>query len=469
VEQKIIYRLETVLYWLLPQLRIKGRNAFRLWKEEENKLFETSAVSYLILCACLYISAYYLIDIPSNKQPLQLYTKYRFGIFFSSLIGATLIFALNKTKPFLSRIAFFIFSGNIVFWQSQSMIWKSDVPYFYVFIFATLGVNFSRSSPLISGLTYVFFLALCLPAFDTRPNEQRFIISLAIVGFVFVISLRSRMVAEISAFMNHQESLESQRGKIEAQIELSDSIKSFLPREVYSRFTHLIDRGQSTRTALNTILKPRRAIVACLYSDIRGFTKRIRENLDLAESAIFPSQEMAMQNVENCRGIPRPVGDLVFGYFDHSNARSNVIMAVHAAFNIIEGQKTLNSSQEKANIITRYALVSYGLAVVGNGGGKYSSRDIYPVGSPSNILSRIDELSKELKHKELIDDDHLILSHEAGAALVELLPELDVIELHLKNFSLVIRDFPEEHSVFLSKPTSKNKNLVSALLRTYED
>ena len=335
--QNLLGKFEDVIFWLLPQMRIKSREDFRLWKEEENKLFPTSAIIYLFLCSALYLLAYYTIDLPSNKEPIDLYLRYRYGVALASLSGAFIVFFLSKNKPFLAKVIFYICCGNIVFWQSRSMIWRADVPHFYVFIFAVLGANFSRSSPLLSGLIYLSYLVLCLPAFATRPNEYRFIISLTIVGYVLLVSLRSKMITEIKAFISHLEVLKSQKEKIVAQVELYDSLKSFLPREIFQRFTKSVEGGKSTSAALRILLEPKRTIVACLYSDIRGFTKKVRDNLEYAKTSVFPSQEMAMENVEKSRGIPRPVGDLVFAYFDHPIPEANILLAVKAAFNIIEG------------------------------------------------------------------------------------------------------------------------------------
>ncbi len=469
MEKQQLSLVNRIVYFALPQMRIPKGELYDLWiSGEEAPSFIISAISYLLLCAGLYLFAHYAIDIPAHKEPIDLYFRYRYGVAITSALGAGFIYHLAKSKLWLAKLIYLICAGNIVFWQSQSMIWRADVPHFYVFIFSVLGVTCARLSPLVSGLVYALFLSISMPALLTRPQEFRFMISLGIVGFVLMETLRSRMITEVNAHLSHNEAIKSQREKIEAQIALYESINSFLPKVISTRFSNLVRQGHRTDEALEIILKPKPVQVACLYSDIRGFTQKVRHHLNIANEAIFPSQEMAMECVEEHQGVPRPVGDLVFAYFDHADPDLNLKLAIQTGLRIISGQKKLNSKAPPERQIVRYALVSFGDAIVGNGGGKYSSRDIYPIGNPANILSRLDALTKTPELQALITDEDLILTRAAGERIRELHPSFDLSEINLFNLGLSLRDFADETVIYIASRCDHNLELLETKIQSFK-
>ena len=58
--------------------------------------------------------------------------------------------------------------------------------------------------------------------------------------------------------------------------------------------------------------------------------------------------------------------------------------------------------------VNRHILISFGEALVGNIGGHNSSTNITALGTPVNILSRIDEITKNDNIRSLLDTNSLI-------------------------------------------------------------
>jgi hypothetical protein len=86
--------------------------------------------------------------------------------------------------------------------------------------------------------------------------------------FVFIMFARSGYATELNFFRANHENLESQRQIIELNIEFSDRIRAFLPREISSRLFRYVEerthdhsaggrRSSSTETPPNLVLVQR--------------------------------------------------------------------------------------------------------------------------------------------------------------------------------------------------------------------
>jgi class 3 adenylate cyclase len=204
--------------------------------------------------------------------------------------------------------------------------------------------------------------------------------------------------------------------------------------------------------AMDEGLRPRIKTVACLFSDIRGFTERSR-NLDgfLAHGAL-PNIRECTEIVEQHRGIPRLIGDLVFAYFDDPFIERNLANAINAGFLMLQATAEWNLRQLDPNRVTRHVLISVGECLVGNIGGFDSSREITALGSPVNVLSRIDALTKDPLLKTRLHSDTIILTAAAAAQVRQHQSTIILKEIDLKELGLTIRDFPEEKSIWLAEP-----------------
>jgi class 3 adenylate cyclase len=263
------------------------------------------------------------------------------------------------------------------------------------------------------GISHIYLIVsylTCLPAWLGRPSEFPYILSAAIVGAVVVAVLRSRLTAEVEAFINEQEKLETQLELIETQQELTDQVRSFLPREIYRRIIDLVQRERKTvLQAMDEVLHARMAYVTCLYSDIRGFTGKSRDIYGFVSHAALPSNRVAIDIVEDHRGIPRLIGDLVFAYFDGPDPAQSFRNAILAAFEILDKNAALNSTLPESGKVSRYVILSFGEALVGNSGGSDGSREITVLGTPANIVNRIDSLTKDDRLHSLLNAHTVVL------------------------------------------------------------
>src|SRR5690606_33678348 len=78
-----------------------------------------------------------------------------------------------------------------------------------------------------------------------------------------IIALRGGYLAEVKYFLLNQQNVAAQRRNIELNIEFTDRIKSFIPRQIASRLErYLQDRDTSVLNAIYEVLKPRKREIA---------------------------------------------------------------------------------------------------------------------------------------------------------------------------------------------------------------
>jgi len=162
--------------------------------------------------------------------------------------------------------------------------------------------------------------------------------------------------------------------------------------------------------------------------------------------------------MEDHNGIPRMIGDLVFGYFDDDAVKNNIMNTLRACVTIYL------DDQEIETISNRYFIVTYGDCIVGNIGGIDSSREITAIGNAVNLASRIDTLTKEKALAQAIGHNHIVMSEkffmEMENAFNHQIPfQTQKIDIHSLN--LKIRDFPEEQYVYLFLVIENNFKLLN--------
>lgn len=439
------YRLLT---FFVPTIKLqRGPQWIPHWEQKQRRSILITSRVIFVFAALAYPAHYIWID-RVLKKPLELWFQYRFGMAAFCLV----ILGLSFTRLFSHRprALFMLFGYVMCYLQVRSMLWFDGVPYAYAFVMAAL-VTVAQQATLGSSLLYLSSIYLLQKNSLAQTSVQpAYLISAAIMGVIFVTTFRTRMSAEIDSFIEEQTHLETQKKLIQSQMELNTQIRAFLPSEIYKRVISLINTGDvSVHEAVEQVLHLRTRYVACLFTDIRGFTKKTKSIDGFIYESAGPSLRASTAIVERHQGIPRLIGDLIFTYFDDEDPRANLYRALSCAIALFDQSRQMNLALSQDLRIQRYLLISFGSGVVGNVGGSDGSREITVLGTPANILSRIDELTKKPEIASLLVDDHLILSAEAANQLQLYFPALELTWIDVHGLNLTIRDFPEERHIVL--------------------
>jgi class 3 adenylate cyclase len=257
---------------------------------------------------------------------------------------------------------------------------------------------------------------------------------------------------------------------IEMNIEFSDRIRSFLPKEISTRLTsQLAEADLSVPDAVKRVLTPATRTIACLFTDIRGFTNGTKGGDSFIYDGVIPNTSLCSALIEKYRGIPRKIGDLIFAYFDDPSIDVNLVRCLLAAFDIVEANSRFNRTNPQQISIRRYVLVATGNAEVGNLGGTDSSIEITAVGEPVDLLSRMDGLTKNPRFRERVRETDLILCPSTAARLRRMAVDWHIQRVPLAELDVGIRDFEEIDSVWVLATDDHNRRALSATERVMEE
>ena len=431
--------LERIIVFCKPDLKIPP--AWRSsWIQNDNLAFINTAIIGLWSISLGHILHHFLVDEPLKLSPERLWTSYRVGMSVYS-VGTALVLSHIKFKfgPLLVRLPFLIWGAVQSYLQAETMQWSDKVPYGFSVLVPCVISIVARLSPLASGFYLIALFAVGMQ-FWNPAKDNNMIYSAAVVGLVIVSVFRSRMVNEVDLFITTQKERDAQSKLIASQIELNDQIKAFLPKIIYQRFQALVqNNGLTSLQAMDEVMRVRVAPVACLYSDIRGYTQMSKQSTEFLVDSVIPNMKVCTDIVESNNGVPRVIADLIFAYFDEQPEVS-ILRSVKSAISIY-----------LANVqypdIKRFIIISFGEARVGNVGGSGNSREITAMGSVANIVNRIDLLTKEATFKSKISTDLLLLTERATEKLLQQFPLIKFEYIYLNSIGLKIKDFPEETRV----------------------
>jgi class 3 adenylate cyclase len=438
-----------------PEARLKGTPWAPLWQERQYRSIALAIRVALAVGALTYLLHYVLVDRPLGLEPRSLWLAYRVGVAALCGLGLALTFTRGGEGNGPRFVAFGV-GAALCFLQARSMVWYPGVPYLYAVLVAVIVTLLLQLSSLDSSLVLAALLYVQLPSYDVEAIGAPQLLSAFLIAFASVILFRARMAADVAAFVAEQEKLDTEKRLIETEISLSQEIRAFLPREIYHRILRTLQYEHATVVeAVERALEPRRKTVGCLFSDIRGFTLRSKDLAGYLTESALPNIRSCTELVESHQGIPRLVGDLIFAYFDSGSADENIANSLRCGMALVQKNAELNA-KGRSEPVRRFVLLSYGEAVVGNIGGQDSSREITALGPPVNILSRMDLLTKDEHASSHLRTDSVILSSSAATALGRLLPQLSMQKLDLRALNTELRDFPEEHAIWLLPVTSEN-------------
>ena len=156
-------------------------------------------------------------------------------------------------------------------------------------------------------------LASQWPSFLQSGISRPTVVSGAVATLMFISITRSKYLSDIRFFLASQQNIDSQRRMIEMNVDFTDRIRAFLPREISTRLTErLSDNRHTVLQAVDEILTPSQRPVACLFSDIRGFTQATKSSNAFLGEGVIPNIRRCNAVIERYHGIPRKIGDLDF-------------------------------------------------------------------------------------------------------------------------------------------------------------
>jgi class 3 adenylate cyclase len=345
--------------------------------------------------------------------------------------------------------------------QARTIVWYEQSQYLYAFVFVVASAMLLRTSMLKSLLFGGLALASQWSSFVQSGISKPTVVSGVVATLMFILITRSKYLSDVRFFLASQQNLDAQRRMIEMNVDFTDRIRAFLPREISTRLTErLADNRHTVLQAVDEILRPSQRTVACLFSDIRGFTQATKSSQSFLGEGVIPNIRRCNAVIEKYHGIPRKIGDLIFAYYDDTNPYVNLIHCISSGLEIAEANRAFNDHQRAETRIRRHVLIANGDAIVGNLGGYDSSIEITALGSPVNLLSRIDEITKAPKFRELVRESDLVLCPMTAGLLSHLALGCTMVELELSKIGSRIRDFEEMTTLWLLPATTENQTKI---------
>jgi class 3 adenylate cyclase len=458
-------RTDRVLTSLFPSLILAGTPWSAIWADKERRDFVFLARLVYPLVAVAYVLHYFMFDRAVGLEPIDLWFRFR----MSMATFAGLIFAFYLCHRCCSiryyKLPAMIAGAVICYFQGKVLLWYEGSVYFYAFAFVILNTIILKSS-IPKSLAYALFLiAIQWNLFIEAGLETPLLYSATAITLMFVTFARSGYLSEIRYFAANQQNIETQTRIIEMNVEFTDRLRAFLPKEIAGRlFRYVEEQKMSILQAIEEVLRPKARTVSCLFSDIRGFTKSTRNVDDFLNDAVIPNVKECTDAVEANGGIPRKIGDLIFAYFDHPDPVNNLAKCLNAGFDLIEANKHFNESRDEFHQIRRHVLISTGDAIVGNLGGFDSSIEITALGNPVNFLSRVDEITKHQRVRPLLIGNELVLDDESASCISSVVQEIQIQCLDLHAIDVSIRDFEETAMLWILRNNQVNRDAVQSIL-----
>lgn len=455
---------ESAISYLLPTILIDNTRWGNLWEEQQREQFLRIARFFFPAVAVGYAVHFYVFDVPMGLEPIEFWFQFRMSIAAVCLATfAIYLSPLSKSKYY--KLPALITCFILCYSQANVTVWYGKEAWFFFFLFILATTMSLRMSSLKSA---VYGLSIIMISYGTLTEggvALENILSGSLVTLGVAIVVRTATLSDVRNFLLNQENIANQRKMIEMNIEFADRIKSFIPRVIASRLTHLMDDERLTIVEASIeALKARRKDIACLFTDIRGFTQGSKDMDRFITESVLPEVKECSQKIEDMEGIPRKIGDLLFAYFDSKSIHLNILRAMISGIEIARVNESMNATSAAVQI-RRYILISSGDAMVGNFGGLDSSIEITALGTPVNFLSRVDELTKAPQLSSRIRHGDLILCERTVNLVSELGVELPFEELNLSCLDLEIRDFPETKLLFKLTPTDDTYELLLQLHR----
>ena len=449
-----------VIEYLWPEVLLAGTQWYNDWRTDHLRHFANRCKIFFSLTAAAYVLHYYLVDVPNNKEPIEAWFLFRMAM--ATICALCVIFysVPRWSDSRWAKLPAIVAMIAGCYTQAHVAVYFPEAPWIYPYIFVFSSVLVLATTPLKS-------LAFATPLMISfvNPLEQAGVpfyqlASATAVCAIVIFVVRTSSISDIRNFVLTQERDESRREIIKLGKEYEGRLRSFIPRVIYERLEYLVDeKKMSILEATVEVLRPRKQTVACLWSDIRGFTQDSENIDDFLSESVVPEVKACSDAVETHRGIPRKIGDLIFAYFDEANEHLNLARAVQAGIRISELNADLNATFSTIQV-KRYILISTGEALIGNVGGLNSGVEITALGPPVNFLARLDEATKDPALSKHLSAGDIIMCPNSASALVPLGFCSEIKRIDIRAEGIEIRDFPDVKDVFVLHPTQRLNDII---------
>ena len=454
--------LERFFYLLYPSLLLHTSPWRDLWENETRNRFVRFIRIYFLLMIFIYSGYYFFLDLPSDKNNLDDWFTFRFSIAGICALAAIFYFNTAWHHPIFYKVPAAVVMWIAIYYQTVVTTWEGQAEYFfYPFGFIVFSVLVLRPCMLYSILFSTSLLVAQYPLFQQIELSNTTLWSAYFLTVAFVVIPRISDVDDVRYFVAQQDMLARQKMLVELKVDFNNKIRSFFPKVIFERIDHYIgERRMTAFHAIDQVLRPKNQEVVCIFSDIRGFTQSSKNLSSFVRQGVIPNVRLCTDAIEEYKGIPRKVGDLIFAYFDDPNMSMNVFRALAAGIKTVDVNCEHNKATGDQIVIQRYVLISAGKAIVGNLGGSDSSIEVTALGSPVNFLSRVDEITKHPSFLEVAVESDLVLCGRTVELLNNLKIDLQIKRLDLKEMGIVIRDFEETRYLWLLPSSEHNRNAI---------
>lgn len=443
---------ESIVSYLFPTILIESDEWRSEWEQNQRDIFTVVARIFFPFVSAGYVLHYFFFDKPMGLQPINHWFAFRM-----TTAGLLMLCFAFYVSP-LARMRFYkapAVCACIGLCVSQAYVarWYGLEAWVFCFIFVLVGVLIIRTSALNSLIFATAAISLQTPILLSANVPMSNIMSGAIVTTMITLAVRTAYLSDVRHFLLNQQHNQYQTQINQLNIEFSNRIASFIPKVIASRLNQLVNRDRlSVLEASVEVLKARKCDIACLFSDIRGYTQGSKHLDSFINESVLPEVKQCADAVENRGGIPRKVGDLIFAYFDANSVHVNLVRAAISGIEIARINEAMNATAAQMQI-KRYILISSGPAMVGNFGGLDSSVEITALGSPVNFLSRLDDLTKAPELSRSLSPGDLLFCERSANLLAELPIDLKFVRVDLRELNLEVRDFPETRFIYTLKPS----------------
>ena len=437
--------LEKFILFLLPKWQLNGTPYKSLWNQKEIKDLRNVCKITFYVAAAVYIAHYIFVDRYVTNGADNFWLLYRFFLATLALVGA--IVSPRITNVATLNLLLLSYGVLATYLQTYSMTKTALVPYFWSFIIPSVIVSLASIQIPASFIFLGFCFYITWPTLIASGTEVSLLYGTAIASFGILIVYKKSLKDKLSYFLTQQELFRLEKKLVESQKDLTNSILKIFPKKHKEMLLDLVvNKSLTPIQAMDEILQLKEVDIACIFTDIRGYTQASKQ-IDFVANSIVPNINEITKILETCNGIPSFVGDLIFTYFDDKDLSKNILNSLNAAVEVLELQIHFNKKNPN-NIIQRYLILDCGKAMVGNIGGIDSSMEITAMGTPANLSARLDEVTKNSEVKKILGKTAVVLSPNFTSKLKEITEFREIQKIDLKSFDISVRDFPEIKEVY---------------------